>query len=43
MKFPVAREPADEGFSVALTYGVRGFTRQSFYEWEAEPISRRDW
>ena len=43
MKFPLVRELADEGFPVALTCGVLGFARQSFYEWEAEPISNRDW
>ena len=43
MKFPLVRELADEGFPVALTCGVLGFARQSFYEWEAGPISQRDW
>ena len=43
MKFPLVRELADEGFPVALTCGVLGFTRQSFYEWEARPICDRDW
>ena len=43
MKFPLVRELADEGFPVALTCGVLGFTRQSFYEWQAQPICQRDW
>ena len=43
MKFPLVRELADEGFPVALTCGVLGFARQSFYEWEPGPISQRDW
>ena len=38
MKFPLVRELADEGFPVALTCGVLGFARQSYYEWLAEPI-----
>lgn len=43
MKFPLVRELADEGFPVALTCGVLGFARQSFYEWQAQPICQRDW
>jgi len=43
MKFPLVRELADEGFPVALTCGVLGFARQSFYEWQSDPISQRDW
>ncbi len=43
MKFPLVRELADEGFPVALTCGVLGFARQSYYEWLAGPVSQRDW
>ena len=43
MKFPLVRELADEGVPVVLTCGVLGFSRQAFYEWEASPISQRDW
>lgn len=43
MKFPLVRELADEGFPVALTCGVLGFSRQAFHKWEKCPISQRDW
>ena len=43
MKFPLVRELADEGFPVALTCGVLGFARQSYYEWLTDPICERDW
>lgn len=43
MKFPLVRELADEGFPVALTCGVLGFSRQAFHKWQKDPISQRDW
>jgi transposase InsO family protein len=42
MKFPRVRERADEGFPVALTGGVLGFSRQAFPTWQEGPIGQRD-
>ena len=43
MKFPLVRELAAQGFPVRLTCGVLGFSHQAFYQWHADPCSRRDY
>jgi len=30
-------------FPVAVTCQVLGFTKQAYYQWQAAPVSRRDW
>ncbi|HKY57887.1 MAG TPA: transposase [Aeromicrobium sp.] len=37
------RELAADGIPVAKSLQVLGFSRQAFYEWEANPVSDRDW
>lgn len=42
MTFPLVRELAADGFPVAVTCRVLGFSRQAFYAWEQSPVSDRD-
>jgi putative transposase len=39
---PLVRDLATEGVPVAVTCEVRGFSRQAFYKWQANPVSDRD-
>jgi putative transposase len=34
---------AAEGFPVAVTCRVLGFSKQAYYQWLKHPVSRRDW
>ena len=43
MKYPLVRDLAVEGFPIAVTCGVLGFTRQAFDRWRKRPFSDRDW
>jgi hypothetical protein len=43
MMYPLVRELAVDGVPVAVTCRVLGFSRQAFYEWDADPVSERDW
>ncbi|MDA8282479.1 MAG: hypothetical protein M0Z42_04075 [Actinomycetota bacterium] len=43
MKFPLVRELANEGLSVSLTCRVLGLARESFYESDVTPFSKRAW
>ena len=43
MMFPLARDLAADGIPVAVTCRVLGFSRQAFYKWNTDPVSRRDW
>ena len=43
MMFPLVRDLAADGISVAVTCRVLGFSRQAFYKWNTDPVSRRDW
>ncbi|ABH00803.1 possible transposase, N-terminal (plasmid) [Rhodococcus jostii RHA1] len=43
MMFPLVRELAADGVAVAVTCRVLGFSRQAFYKWNTDPVSRRDW
>jgi putative transposase len=43
MKYPLVRDLAAEGVPVAVTCRVLGFSKQAFYAWCQNPVSRRDW
>ncbi|NDV11034.1 IS3 family transposase [Rhodococcus sp. IEGM 248] len=43
MMFPLVRDLAADGIAVAVTCRVLGFSRQAFYKWNTDPVSRRDW
>jgi transposase InsO family protein len=43
MMFPLVRELAAEGIPVVVTCRVLGFSKQAFYKWRSNPVSRRDW
>lgn len=43
MMFPLVLELAADRIPVTVTCRVLGFSKQSFYEWRANPVSQRDW
>ena len=43
MMYPLVRELAAEGIPVVVTCRVLGFSKQAFYKWRANPVSKRDW
>jgi putative transposase len=43
MTYPLVRDLADDGIPVAVTCRVLGFSKQAFYAWRRNPVSRRDW
>ena len=43
MSSPLVQDLAAEGIPVRLTCGVLGFSPQAFYQWQAHPVSDRDW
>jgi putative transposase len=43
MMFPLVRELAVDGVSVAVTCRVLGFTKQAYFKWRARPVTDRDW
>ncbi|MFI9503373.1 IS3 family transposase [Nocardia sp. NPDC052566] len=43
MRFPLVLDLAADGFPVAVTCRVLGFTPQAFYKWQQNPVSQRDW
>ena len=43
MIYPLVTDLADEGIPVALTCRVLGFSKQAYFKWRANPVSRRDW
>jgi transposase InsO family protein len=42
MKYPLVRDLAAEGVPVAVTCRVLGFSKQAYFKWLREPVSRRD-
>jgi putative transposase len=42
MTYPLVKDLAAEGFPVAVTCRVLGFSTQAYYAWKAAPLSRRD-
>src|SRR6185437_9948636 len=43
MMYPLVRDLAADGVPVAVTCRVLGFSKQAFYAWRADLVSRRDW
>jgi putative transposase len=43
MMYPLVRDLAAEGIPVAVTCRALGFSKQAFYAWKRNPVSRRDW
>jgi putative transposase len=43
MMFPLVVDLAADSIPVAVTCRVLGFSKQAFYRWRANPVSRRDW
>ncbi len=43
MMYPLVLDLADDGIPVTVTCRVLGFSKQAFYKWKADPVSRRDW
>ena len=43
MTYPLVLDLAADGIPVAVTCRVLGFSKQSFYEWRAKPVTARDW
>jgi transposase InsO family protein len=43
MMFPLVLDLAADRIPVAVTCRVLGFSKQAFYQWRADPVSRRDW
>ena len=43
MMSPQVLDLAANNIPVAVTCRVLGFSRQAFYAWKADPVSRRDW
>jgi hypothetical protein len=43
MMYPLVLDLADDGFPVAVTCRVLGFSTQAFNKWRRNPVSQRDW
>jgi putative transposase len=43
MMFPLVRDLAADKIPVAVACRVLGFSKQAYYKWRADPVSRRDW
>jgi hypothetical protein len=43
MMYPLVRELAADGIPVVVTCRVLGFSKQAFYKWRANPVSKREW
>jgi putative transposase len=41
--YPLVQELAADKIPVVVTCRVLGFSKQAYYKWQAEPVSRRDW
>jgi len=41
--FPLVRDLAADSIPVAVTCRVLGFAKQAFYNWNANPVTQRDW
>ncbi len=42
MRYPLVRDLAAEGIPVAVTCRVLGFSKQAFYKWHRDPVSRAE-
>ena len=43
MSYPLVLDLAADGFPVAVTCRVLGFSTQAFNKWHRNPVSQRDW
>ncbi len=43
MMYPLVLDLAADSIPVAVTCRVLGFSKQAFYQWQANPVSQRDW
>ena len=43
MSYPLVLDLAVDKIPVAVTCRVLGFSKQAFYAWRQNPVSRRDW
>ena len=43
MMYPLVQDLAADKIPVTVTCRVLGFSKQAFYKWQANPVSRRDW
>jgi putative transposase len=43
MMYPLVLELAADRIPVAVACRVLGFSKQAFYRWRADPVSKRDW
>lgn len=43
MMYPLVRDLAAAGIPVTVTCRVLAFSKQAFYQWNARPVSDRDW
>ena len=43
MSYPLVHDLATDGVPVAVACRVLGFSKQAFYRWRSDPVSRRDW
>ncbi len=43
MTYPLVLDLAADAIPVAVTCRVLGFSKQAFYAWRKNPVSRRDW
>jgi transposase InsO family protein len=41
--FPLVLDLAVDGIPVAVTCRTLGFSKQGFYQWKTNPVTRRDW
>ncbi|NUU50257.1 IS3 family transposase, partial [Curtobacterium luteum] len=41
--YPLVSELAADRIPVAVTCRVLGFSKQAYYAWRKDPVSRRDW
>ena len=41
--YPLVLELAADRIPVAVACRVLGFSKQAFYRWRADPVSKRDW
>ena len=42
MTYPLVNDLAADGIPVAVTCRVLGFSKQAYYAWKANPVTRRD-
>ena len=43
MMYALVQDLAADKIPVAVTCRVLGFSKQAFYRWQANPVTRRDW